>query len=378
MVARGGDAVSARDVPIGGALRGMKVGAAARWAAHLIQQAWRSMRQDRSSRTGGERGRDRDRARERGPTMIERQWTGARAQKLGPLESHVRFLQGWVRGILSLRPSALRERERGLVRVPALVWSCFGQGQRRRTRCERGENLAGEKEFQAQKELSEAMLDWYSTYVALLRRLQSGVTPFSIQDFCGAGGSSEGCRRAGGASHGIDNQEQDDYCRRFGSECFTLGDGVSWARVARLRDRYNADVLIGGPPCKYYSRARVKGEATQPPLIDVFRDLCESLMGDRCWAIENVMGAAPHMSEGAAVLDGALFGLRVARARLYECNFRLHVDRAVDGPAERLRERCCLGRRRRFRRFDRFGRPEKEACCEGNIFALQVARPYPV
>ena len=83
VVARGGDAVSARDVPIGGALRGMKVGAAARWAALLIQQAWRSMRQDRSSKTGEERGRDRDRARERGPTMIERQWTGARAQKLG-------------------------------------------------------------------------------------------------------------------------------------------------------------------------------------------------------------------------------------------------------------------------------------------------------
>ena len=65
------------------------------------------------------------------------------------------------------------------------------------------------------------MLDWYSIYVALLRRLNSGRTPVSLQNFCGGGGSSEGCRRAGGASHGIDLYDQPDYVRRFGADVFT-------------------------------------------------------------------------------------------------------------------------------------------------------------
>ena len=136
VVAERGDAGSTKAVLIDGAQRGMKVGAAARWAACLIQQSWRSWRQGRSFEIKAERGRTRDRDCDRGLTAIELQWTGARAKRLGALESHVRFLQSWVRGILSLRPDALRGRERGLVRVPALVWSCFGPGQRRRTRCE--------------------------------------------------------------------------------------------------------------------------------------------------------------------------------------------------------------------------------------------------
>ena len=71
----------------------------------------------------------------------------------------------------------------------------------------------------------------------------------------------------------------------------------------------------------------MKGEAKQPPLIDGFRDMCVALFGHgRLWAIENVMGAARHMAKSAKVVDGAYFGLQVARARLYETNFDLHID----------------------------------------------------
>lgn len=253
-----------------------------------------------------------------------------------------------------------------------------GWGRRSRlSRCGGGSNLASDAEFATQRVLAEEMLDWYAMYPTLLRRLESGVTPFCIQDFCGGGGSSEGCRRAGGASHGVDAYEQEDYCRRFGEETFTLADGMSWSTVKKLRDRHRAAFIMGGPPCKFYSRARVRGAATQPPLIDGFRDLCTALFGEgKQWAIENVMGAQSYMSPEAVVVDGSLFGLKVARARLYETSFPLRVDECVRAPAEKLASRCCLGGRRRFRRFDEFGRPERDACCQGNIFAVVGKTPW--
>ena len=305
-------------------------------------------------------------------TSIERHWVGARARALGPIESHVRFMQWVFRCTRSVRPGSWRA---GRLRFALKLASAFGRHPRN-TQCMGGENLAGEREFEAQAALSSEMLDWYALYVALLRRLQSGRTPFALQNFCGGGGSSEGCRRAGGASHGIDLYSQPDYVRRFGPDCFTAADGMSWAEIKRLKERHRADFMIGGPPCKFYSRARVKGVATQPPLINGFRDMCVALFGEKGkWAIENVMGAIDHMSKEAVVLDGAYFGLRVARARLYETNFALHVDACVRQPADTLAARCCLGCRRRFRRFDEFGRPAAP-CCAGNIFAVQGTAPW--
>ena len=107
--------------------------------------------------------------------------------------------------------------------------------------------LAGAAEFAEQRALSDEMLDWYAVYVSLLRRLESGVTPFSIQNFSGGGGSSEGCRRAGGACHGIDLYDQEDYRRRFGDESFSQRDGMSWSTIKALRDKHRASFIIGGP-----------------------------------------------------------------------------------------------------------------------------------
>ena len=304
---------------------------------------------------------------------IERGWHGPWAKRHGALEAHVRFLQ-WV--FRTTRAAKAECWKAGSLRVPYMMASAWGRRQVV-TRCAGGAGLATDAEFAAQRKLGEEMLDWYSIYPALLRRLESGITPFCIQNFCGGGGASEGCRRAGGACHGLDAYEQPDYCRRFGAEAFTKADGMSWSTVKGLRDQKQADFLMGGPPCKFYSRARVRGEASQPPLIGGFRDQCQALFGDgRQWAIENVMGAELHMSPDAQVLDGAYFGLKVARARLYETSGRLHVDACVRGPADALAAKCCLGRRRRFRRFDEFGRPVLAACCAGNIFSVVGKTPW--
>jgi hypothetical protein len=131
----------------------------------------------------------------------------------------------------------------------------------------------------------------------------------------------------------------------------------------------------GSPPCKFYSTARRRADAaSQPPLIDATRDTLDALFD--YWWLENVLGARRHMSRRATELDGALFGLRVARARLFETSFAVHVDEWLRQPAELLRARCCLGARRRWRRLDAFGRPERAPCCEGNIFAVQGTSPW--
>ena len=102
----------------------------------------------------------------------------------------------------------------------------------------RGKNLAGPDEFEAQQNLAAEMLDWYSIYVAILRRLKSGEPPRLFDDFCGGGAVSEGVRRAGGVTYGIDIEEQPAFRTRFSPECFTLGDGVDWSLVRRLQKRF--------------------------------------------------------------------------------------------------------------------------------------------
>ena len=54
----------------------------------------------------------------------------------------------------------------------------------------------------------------------------------------------------------------------------------------------------------------------------------------------------------------------------------VHVDEYLRLPGEQLRERCCLGARRRWRRLDAFGRPESRPCCPGNLFAVQGSAPW--
>ena len=299
-------------------------------------------------------------------TRIEREWSGTRARRLGSLDAHVRFLQHVFRRGRELRPGCWRRGGmRGLMIALRLT---------RSYRCGGGANLATDGEIEAQRARGEAVLDWYAQYPRLLRRLMSGQTPAVVDDFCGGGGASDGVRRAGGVAHGIDSVVQDEFVRRFGAESFTRGDGVSWAVVAKVLKRARAVGGMASPPCKFYSTARVRGEARAPPLIEQTRDMLDALF--EYWVIENVLGARAHLAEHAVELRGAWFGLRVDRPRLFEASFPIHVDEWLREPGEVLRARCCLGARRRWRRLDPFGRPERRPCCGGNTFAVQGTTPW--
>ena len=306
-------------------------GGVASGAAVALQRWWRALR-PRMPRTS-----------------IELGWSGARARRLGALEAHVRYLQYIFRRSVELRPGCWRRGGmRGLMSELVSV---------RATRCKGGENLAGADEFDAQSERAARVLDWYRQYVQLLRRLMSGAVPSVVDDFCGGGGASEGVRRGGGVAHGIDSEVQTEFVRRFGAESFTKGDGVSWSVVAKVLKRARAVGGMASPPCKFYSTARVRGEAKAPPLIDQTRDMLNALF--EFWVIENVLGARSHLAPHAVELRGAWFGLRVDRPRLFEASFGIHVDEYLREPGERLRARCCLGARRRWRRLDAFGRPAR-------------------
>ena len=293
-------------------------------------------------------------------------WSRKQLRAFGPLEANARFLQDLFR---ETRRRNVNAWTRGGMR---------GQGRRfspSQHRCGGGANLATEQEWKAQQKLGLAWLEFYSSYTKILARLKRGSAAGVLHAFCGGGGSTEGVTRAGGPhGHGIDNVDQQAYRERFGAECFTCGDALDWSKVASLQKEHDLLACFASPPCKWYSTARRKDQqATQPPLIPETRNMLRALFD--FWAIENVAGARSHMHEGSAELHGSLFGLRVARARLFEANFEIVVDAAVAGPAAVLRDRTCLGKRRRWKRVDRWGRPEGP-CCPGNIYAVQGTQPY--
>jgi hypothetical protein len=240
--------------------------------------------------------------------------------------------------------------------------------------CAGGGALAGDAQFQAQAELANEALAWYRQYVELHRSWHSGRTPTALVTFCGQGGVSEGVRRSGGAAHGQDLRPQERYVARYGEEAFTMGDSCSPTELRALQRATRSVMTLASPPCKAHSTARMRGEASEPPLIGVTRDALVATT--RCWAIENVTGARAELSGQTTLLRGAYFGLHVDRPRLWETSFELHVDEALRVGGLRLRRGCCLGYRRRWRRVDPFGRPEMRDCCDvPNLWAVQGDKP---
>ena len=303
-------------------------------------------------------------------TSIEAGWDAAAKRRHGSLVAHVRFLQYAFRATRALRAGCWAM---GRLRAPFIALRLLWRDGPVR-RCGGGVNLVTQEERTAQRRLAGRMLDWYAQYVAVLRRLESGVTPRVVHAFCGGGGDTEGVHRANGSGVGIDDEAQPDFARRFGREAFVQGDATSWAELARLRDRHGAFGCMAGPPCKFYSTARVHGESSAPPLIAATRDALETCFEE--WSLENVMGARTHLRGSVTELRGSDFGLAVDRPRLFETSFPLRMDACVRQPAERLRRGSCLGARRRWRAFDTFGRPSRRPCCAGNLFAVQGTTPW--
>lgn len=127
--------------------------------------------------------------------------------------------------------------------------------------------------------------------------------------FCGAGGASMGYHRAFPDAEiaGVDISPQPRY-----PFTFVQADALDFPV-----DGY--DLIHASPPCQRFSDLahRNGNGADWPDLIGPVRQLLGT--SSAAWTvIENVEGAPLH---DPVTLCGTMFGLRVLRHRLFECNF---------------------------------------------------------
>ena len=94
-------------------------------------------------------------------------------------------------------------------------------------------------------------------------------------------------------------------------------------------------------------------------LIPDVRNLCVKHRKPYC--IENVIGAGDELRSPIG-LCGTMFGLGVARHRLFECSF------ALDHTLECEHEGYCLGNRSRMPKLDKLGK--RANCCPGNLWGV--------
>jgi len=127
--------------------------------------------------------------------------------------------------------------------------------------------------------------------------------PRLLDLFCGAGGAAMGYHRAGFDVVGVDINAQPHYPFEFHqADALTFPlDGF--------------DAIHASPPCQFYSDGTRAGKVGAQPLIAPTRQRLAAMSVP--WVIENVHGAAEHMSAGL-LLCGSMFGLAVERHRLFE------------------------------------------------------------
>ena len=194
-----------------------------------------------------------------------------------------------------------------------------------KSRCGYGTNLAPAAEFEDQAARARQVFDWDRSQAHLLKRLESGRTPLVLDLFCCAGGVSEGFRRAGGCSLGVDANDQPSFVARFGAKWFHLGNALDRQVLRGLVRRLKPIAIWASPPCEASSTVTFGGghNSSAPRLISQTRDLLREL--GLPYIIENVQGASSELSSEAITLRGQDFGLETERPRLFEAGNGLEI-----------------------------------------------------
>jgi DNA (cytosine-5)-methyltransferase 1 len=135
--------------------------------------------------------------------------------------------------------------------------------------------------------------------------------------FCCGGGAARGYAAAGFQVTGVDLEPQPAY-----PYAFHQGDALEYLAA----HGHAFDLIHASPPCQGYSR-HVSSRASEwvptlgkdePRLIAAVRELLDTI--GKPYVIENVMGARSDM-RADLTLCGTMFGLPIARHRLFEASF---------------------------------------------------------
>ena len=135
--------------------------------------------------------------------------------------------------------------------------------------------------------------------------------PRLLDLFCGAGGAAMGYHRAGFDVVGVDLAPQPHYPFEFHQ-----ADALTYPL-----DGF--DAIHASPPCQAYTMAARLHPGTasnHPDLVDETRQRLRA--SGLPYVIENVPGAPLR---GAMLLCGSMFGLRIAKHRVFEASFPLPI-----------------------------------------------------
>lgn len=164
--------------------------------------------------------------------------------------------------------------------------------------------------------------------------------PKLLDLFCGGGGAAIGYHQAGFDVTGVDIHRQTNY---------PFGLIVADATRIRVKDLQKFDAIHASPPCQGYSLGTTQHRPgyhpghlgkDEPKLIEPMRQLLKQ--ADRPYIIENVMGAYDFM-EDPILLCGTMFGLPIARHRLFETDMDI-------GPFDLPPHPMCKGIQLRYAR----------------------------
>lgn len=132
--------------------------------------------------------------------------------------------------------------------------------------------------------------------------------PRLLDLFSGAGGCAKGYQRAGFYVVGVDVLPQKNYC---GDE-FVQDDALEY--IAKYGHEF--DAIHASPECQGYSVIQsIWGKKYRMQIADV-REALQAT--GKPYVIENVEGARSHMIN-PLMLCGTMFGMRILRHRLFEC-----------------------------------------------------------
>lgn len=181
------------------------------------------------------------------------------------------------------------------------------------------------------------------------RTSRSAHAPTVVDLFCGAGGLSEGFRRAG--YHVVAGADNDPdaiatYAQNFPGAAALLGD----VRRAEIRERLDeaaagADFLVGGPPCQAFSQVRNHSRLIDDPRNSLYREFVLTVARAQpdAFLMENVPGMAQmgvkeqvltdlsldgEYAVSAQLVDAADFGVPQTRKRLFFLGVRRHLNTA--------------------------------------------------